>query len=462
VRVLWRMFRGNILVAGIQRFFMEAVSVAWPPIFYVLIRCTQRGDDGKYMYPDRVMYIVVAVLFVLSAYHPFVKYYYTYYCYRVGMRLRSTVIMAVYRKALTLSGLSRHKFPPGVIINHMAVDPTTLVELVPNFHLMWAIPFEIVAFLAALVYGVGWAGLTGLVVVIFIIPVNIVIGGRLLPIRIGLLGEKDTRIKLLTEVLNSIKTVKLMVWEAHLHGELNDARRREVGYLFKFIFARSLILIALWAIPLLAQLAVFLTLIAMGRRSLSISEAFLPAVVFGQLNGTLSGIPKFVNDFVVCLSSLKRITAFLLTDEVDFSNVEQHEWNSQAPAIVAQNASFVWEDTGEVALDSLNFTIHPGQLVAVIGQVGSGKSALLRALLGTVKRAKGRVEINGRIAYAAQSSWIQNISLRDNITFGKQFNPEWYEKVVRACELKRDIAILTGGDTAEIGEAGSTLSGGQK
>ena len=61
--------------------------------------------------------------------------------------------------------------------------------------------------------------------------------------------------------------------------------------------------------------------------------------------------------------------------------------------------------------------------------MGCGKSSLLSALLGEMKRTQGVANVQGPVAYVAQQAWIQNTTLLDNITFGKRFNSELYNKV---------------------------------
>jgi len=87
-----------------------------------------------------------------------------------------------------------------------------------------------------------------------------------------------------------------------------------------------------------------------------------------------------------------------------------------------------------------------------VGTVGSGKSSLLAAMLGELDRINGRVNTKGSIAYIAQQAWIQNATLRNNIIFGKPFDPTKYDRVVEACALKPDFEILPAGDKTEIGE----------
>jgi ATP-binding cassette, subfamily C (CFTR/MRP), member 1 len=103
-----------------------------------------------------------------------------------------------------------------------------------------------------------------------------------------------------------------------------------------------------------------------------------------------------------------------------------------------------------------------GSLTAVVGKVGSGKSSLVSAVLGEMEKVTGSVNTDGSLAFVPQLAWIQNATLQDNVTFGKHFNKEFYDKVILACALKADIDMLPGGDQTEIGEKGINLSGGQK
>ena len=100
--------------------------------------------------------------------------------------------------------------------------------------------------------------------------------------------------------------------------------------------------------------------------------------------------------------------------------------------------------------------------MAVVGHVGSGKSSLISAMLGEMNIVSGSVNTNGKIAYVPQQAWMQNETLKNNITFGKKYNDNLYKKVIESCALIPDLQILQGGDQTEIGEKGINLSGGQK
>jgi ATP-binding cassette subfamily C (CFTR/MRP) protein 1 len=74
----------------------------------------------------------------------------------------------------------------------------------------------------------------------------------------------------------------------------------------------------------------------------------------------------------------------------------------------------------------------------------------------------GEVTVRGSIAYVAQNAWIMNASVKNNILFGHHFDPEFYERTIKACALVEDLAVLPDGDRTEVGEKGISLSGGQK
>ena len=184
---------------------------------------------------------------------------------------------------------------------------------------------------------------------------------------------------------------------------------------------------------------------------------------------------------------------------------QQQQQQQQSPAAVQQQLSVESRDTengGEAVnssstkgdskskskpiLEEINMQARKGQLVAIVGQVGSGKSSLISALLGDMHKLGGvvsetkqlrsfklqnqttsntlshQVKINRSIAYVAQQAWIQNATVRENILFLNRYDEEKYRAVVDACALAPDLAILPAGDQTEIGEKGITLSGGQK
>lgn len=139
-----------------------------------------------------------------------------------------------------------------------------------------------------------------------------------------------------------------------------------------------------------------------------------------------------------------------------------------------------------LAVSNVTMSVPHGALVAVVGHVGAGKSSLLNGLLGEVPMATGSCGISGSVGYVPQTvreyhththtvstslltlahdcvqAWVRSATVRDNITCGQEMQEARYQRVVKACALEADFAELRGGDAAEVGERGITLSGGQK
>jgi ABC-type bacteriocin/lantibiotic exporter with double-glycine peptidase domain len=113
-------------------------------------------------------------------------------------------------------------------------------------------------------------------------------------------------------------------------------------------------------------------------------------------------------------------------------------------------------------LKNFNFEARKNKVTAVVGDVGSGKSSFLAALLGQMKHINGECKVFGSISYVPQEAWLLNMSLRDNIIFGSDYDEKHYKNVIKVCALQRDLSLMPDGDKTEIGERGINLSGGQR
>ncbi|XP_030838051.1 multidrug resistance-associated protein 4 isoform X2 [Strongylocentrotus purpuratus] len=135
--------------------------------------------------------------------------------------------------------------------------------------------------------------------------------------------------------------------------------------------------------------------------------------------------------------------------------------------IILRNLGGSWDaksgdDKVGFTLKNIDFSLRAGQLVAIIGPVGSGKSSLLMAMMNELPTQTGDVIVSGKIAYTAQQPWVFSGTLRDNILFGKKFDPDKYKEALKVCALKTDIELLPDGDLTLVGDRGITLSGGQR
>lgn len=118
-------------------------------------------------------------------------------------------------------------------------------------------------------------------------------------------------------------------------------------------------------------------------------------------------------------------------------------------------------------LHDVSFSITPGTVNAVVGSVASGKSTLLKTILGEAELDRGTVSMSDlSTAYCSQTPWLPNTTIKRAICGPfhdiSDIDMEHYRKVLQACALDHDIALLPAGDGTMIGSSGGILSGGQK
>jgi ATP-binding cassette subfamily C (CFTR/MRP) protein 1 len=211
---------------------------------------------------------------------------------------------------------------------------------------------------------------------------------------------------------------------------------------------------------------IFLSLVAFSltqKTSLSPEIAFPALTLLNLLNNPLAGFPYTISAILNAADSIRRLSKFELESEIQPEAIHHAPIDAEGEsAVIIEGASFTWSEPAETSLSVQNLIVNRRSLCCVVGSVGSGKSTLLQALLGSLFKSQGSVETYGSIAYAAQVPWILNGSIKDNILFGHELDPEFYDTVLDACALKDDLATLTNGDETQVGGKGMNLSGGQK
>lgn len=245
-RVLAKMFKVPFVVSGLLRLGYDILSFVPSLCLYWMIVYSTKNDDGKYDKEQWEGFVCAGVILISCTAASILQHLYYYKTYRLGQNVRACIVTAVYRKCFQLSNGAMYQFPPGLIVNYMSVDPMALLEVVPNLHMAWSAPLEIVVALGLLIGIVGWSSLVGVTIIFTAIPINAICIKRMQNKKVQMMAHLSTRGKLLHEVLNAIKTVKLMVWEAHLHGQLNIARHNEVKALLRVIIWVYIVLMALF------------------------------------------------------------------------------------------------------------------------------------------------------------------------------------------------------------------------
>ncbi|XP_023228994.1 multidrug resistance-associated protein 4-like [Centruroides sculpturatus] len=125
-------------------------------------------------------------------------------------------------------------------------------------------------------------------------------------------------------------------------------------------------------------------------------------------------------------------------------------------------STVIYGKNGDPTLKGISLNVKPGELLAVVGSVGSGKTSLLMSILREIPISSGELSVKGKIAYASQEAWLFYGTIRENILFGETFHEEKYRKILHITALEKDINLFSKRDLTRVGEKGVIMSGGQK
>ncbi|CAG2204025.1 ABCC1 [Mytilus edulis] len=412
-KVLCKIYGPSFLRAWFCKFMYDLMQFTSPILLSALISyTTNKNAGGKNTEPEWHGYTLAGAFFVVSFLQSTFFHQNFHIGMSTGMRARSAMIAAVYKKSLTMNNEARKTSTVGEIVNLMGVDCQRLQDMSGYLWMLWSAPFQIVLATLLLWQQLGPSVLAGLAVMILLIPINGAISVKQRNMQTALMRYKDARLKLMNEVLSGIKVLKLYAWEKSFQKKILDIRNKELDILKRYGYLQAFSTFSFTCAPFLLNV------------------------------------------------SITRLSKFLKNGDLDPDSVQHRPL--EGVAIKVEGGTFSWDKELQPALKDIDLEIKDGTLVAVVGTVGAGKSSLVSSFLGEMEKLNGNVNIKGSIAYVPQQAWIQNATVRDNILFGKEMDQCKYNNVVEACALKSDFEILTGGDLTEIGEKGINLSGGQK
>ncbi|XP_069159719.1 multidrug resistance-associated protein 1 [Procambarus clarkii] len=463
VSVLPTMVRtfGSTMVFGvILKTIYDIMQFVSPQILRLLINFTESGELEE---PKWRGYLYAAVLFVFAQLQSFIVGQYSMKMYLAGLRMRTAVISTIYRKALRISNSARKESTVGEIVNLMAVDAQRFMDLMTYIVLLWSAPLQIALALYFLWQILGWSVLAGLAVLLVLIPINGFVASKSRQLQITQMKFKDQRVKMMNEILNGIRVLKLYAWEPSFEEQVLNIRAEEMKVLKKSSYLNAFTSFIFSCTPFIVTIAMFATYVLSDEEHILTAQTIFTSIsLLNILRMPMAMLPFLIVAVVQANVSLKRLNKFLNADELDLNSVSRDA--TQESPVVIKNGTFAWGGGEEEspALRDIDFTAPEGALVAVVGTVGAGKSSLCSAILGEMDKLSGTVNVKGSVAYVAQQAWIQNTSLENNILFNNPKDLHRYNTCVRTCALAPDLQMLPGGDQTEIGEKGINLSGGQK
>ncbi|XP_008059021.2 canalicular multispecific organic anion transporter 2, partial [Carlito syrichta] len=457
---LWALvatFGSSFLISACFKLAQDLLSFIGPQLLSVLIQFISNPTA-----PSWWGFLVAGLMFLCSVIQTLILHQYYHCIFVTGLRIRTGIIGVIYRKALVITNAVKRASTVGEIVNLMSVDGQRFMDLAPFLNLLWSAPLQIFLAIYFLWQNLGPSVLAGVALMVLLIPLNGAVAMKMRAFQVEQMKFKDSRTKLMNEILGGIKVLKLYAWEPSFLEQIEGIRKGELQLLRKTAYLHAISTFVWTCTPFMV------TLITLGvyvwvdpNNVLDAEKAFVSVSLFNILKTPLHLLPQLISTLAQTSVSLKRIQHFLSQDELDPQCVER-KTISPGYAITIHSGTFTWAQDLPSTLHSLDIQVPKGALVAVVGPVGCGKSSLVSALLGEMEKLEGKVHVKGSIAYVPQKAWIQNGTLQENILFGKALDTKCYQRALETCALLADLEMLPGGDQTEIGEKGINLSGGQQ
>ncbi|XP_071460256.1 ATP-binding cassette sub-family C member 12 isoform X3 [Marmota flaviventris] len=391
----------------------------------------------------------------------------------------------------------------GPVLNILSSDSYSLFEAALFCPLPATIPILMAVCAVYAYFILGPTALIGIFVYIIFIPIQMFMARLNSAFRRSAISVTDKRVQTMNEFLTCIKLIKMYAWETSFTNTIRDIRKRERKLLEKAGYVQS----GNSALaPIVSTIAIVLTFSChiLLRRNLTAPVAFSVIAMFNVMKFSIAILPFSVKAMAEANVSLRRMKK-ILVDKSPPSYITQPE--DPDIVLLLANATLTWEqetskknnskkaqdqkrhfvkkqrqevyaehspsaqgaagseeqsDSPKSILHNISFVVRKGKVLGICGNVGSGKSSLIAALLGQMQLQKGIVAVNGTLAYVSQQAWIFHGNVRENILFGEKYDHQRYQHTVRVCGLLKDLRSLPYGDLTEIGERGLNLSGGQR
>ncbi|XVE94233.1 hypothetical protein REPUB_Repub01dG0264000 [Reevesia pubescens] len=446
---------GRFWLGGIFKIGNDLCQFAGPMLLNHLLQSMQRGD------PAWVGYIYAFLMFLGVLCVVLLEAQYMQNVWRVGFRLRSTLVAAIFHKSLKLTHEARKNFPSGKITNMITTDANALQQICQQLHVLWSAPFRIIISMVLLYQQLGVASLLGSVILVLMVPMQTIVISKMRKMTKQGLQWTDRRVSLMNEILAAMDTVKFYAWEKSFQSRVDCIRNDELSWLRRAQLLSAFNSFILNSIPVVVTVVSFGTFTLLGG-DLTPARAFTSLSLFALLRVPLNTLPNLLSQVVNANVSLQRLEELFLAEERVLAPNPPLQLG--LPAILIKDGNFSWDSKAEKpTLSNINLEVRVGGLVAIVGGTGEGKTSLISAMLGEIPPdANSSVVIRGTVAYVPQVSWIFNATVRNNILFGCSFQPERYWKAIDVTALQHDIDILPDHDLTEIGERGVNISGGQK
>ncbi|KAL0112749.1 hypothetical protein PUN28_012191 [Cardiocondyla obscurior] len=461
LKVLLRCFQKPFLLIGIAEAFMELFSRICQPLLLANLLRFFASDKNEW---GNDVYYSAAGIIVLSMLDAFIMHYGVHCTLHLGLKMKIACTALIYQKILKLSNsVLDNETSAGQMVNFISSDITRLEQSLIDLHYIWIGPIQIICITYITFIEIGWAALLGITVILLILPLQAFMAKIVAPLTLKLAEKTDDRLRLMNQVISGLQVIKMYVWEIPFYNLVEKARKREMKVIKKFSILKQLAFTLDCYMPRLSIFVAILAYVLFGNY-INAEKVYLVTAYYNVLrNSIIFGFSMGLHQLVQALVCIRRLRRFMLHAEITKTRASLCRTVSGPFALCISNVNAKWHDLmKDNTLHNISLTVPHGSFVAIVGQVGSGKSSLLQAILQELPLTSGTIESDGRINYVSQQPWIFASSVRQNILFGQTMDKSRYNEVIRVCQMESDIDSFLHGDHTIVGERGINLSGGQR
>lgn len=356
-------------------------------------------------------------------------------------------------------------------INNLATsDVTNIASAVGLAFILLYSPVMLIQCIWFLFTILKWSAIIACTIMVLMLPLPARLSKALRNLQKARSKKTDARVQRIVEIMSMARTIKLLGWGPRAKLQLDEIRQEELDQTKRYKLTELTTANLNFLIPLITMLVAYSTYTIVFRQELSSSTVFASMAIFENLRLHIRMVMTTIPNLIQGKVSFDRFDDFIRNAELVDDDVGLATEANTSDVVGFRDCCFTWTPASPSAF-SLKVTgdifFKPG-LTLVVGPTGCGKTSMLMSLLGEMytisSTASSQVLYPHKhgVAYAAQDSWVQSGSVKQNILFGLPYDGVRYEQVISQCGLRQDLGLWPNGDLTRIGERGLTLSGGQR
>ncbi|XP_075413485.1 cystic fibrosis transmembrane conductance regulator [Tenrec ecaudatus] len=484
INALRRCFFGRFMFYGILLYLGEVTKAVQPLLLGRIIASYDPDNQAErsialYLAAGLCLLFIVRTLLL----HPAI-----FGLHHIGMQMRIAMFSLIYKKTLKLSSRVLDKISIGQLVSLLSNNLNKFDEGLALAHFVWIAPLQVTLLMGLLWELLQASAFCGLAFLVVLALFQAGLGRMMMKYRDKRAGKINERLVITSEMIENIQSVKAYCWEEAMEKMIENLKQTELKLTRKAAYVRYFNSSAFF---FSGFFVVFLSVLP---------YALLKGIILRKIFTTISfcivlrmsvtrQFPWAVQTWYDSFAAINKIQDFLQKQEY-----QTLEYNLTTTDVVMENVTAFWEEgfgelfekakqnnnnsevpngdnslffsnfslLGTPVLKGINFKIEKGQLLAVAGSTGAGKTSLLMMMMGELEPSEGKIRHSGRISFCSQFSWIMPGTIKENIVFGVSYDEYRYRSVIKACQLEEDISKFAEKDNIVLGEGGVTLSGGQR